>query len=54
MQPKPTNFELISCTEVKDPETLVEEVSQRLCIARQKFDKYLEETKDERPWKQLD
>jgi len=42
MQPKPINFELISCTEVKDPETLVEEVSQRLCIARQKFDKYLE------------
>jgi energy-converting hydrogenase A subunit M len=54
MQPKPTNFELISCTEVKDPELLVKEIKQRLLIAKQKFNEYLEETKDERPWKQLD
>ncbi len=54
MQPKPINFELISCTEVKDPELLVKEIKQRLLIAKQKFNEYLEETKDERPWKQLD
>jgi sugar-specific transcriptional regulator TrmB len=52
MQQKPTKFELISCTEVKDPELLVKEIKQRLLIAKQKFDKYLEETKDERPRKQ--